>query len=87
VVHRLYPRRIARREAIVQGQGVRFASLRDDRQNKQLKVDIVDANSYIDQLNLILQTLGTPSDETVNRVASEKVSAPAMAKAGSIGSC
>lgn len=30
-------------------------------------------NSYVDQLNQILQVLGTPSDETMDRIGSPKV--------------
>jgi hypothetical protein len=37
-------------------------------------------NSYIEQLSLILQTLGKPDDETLARIGSEKVSFTASEK-------
>lgn len=34
---------------------------------------IIDVSSYVDQLNLILGVLGTPDEDTLQRVGSEKV--------------
>ena len=34
---------------------------------------LTEVSSYVDQLNQILQILGTPSEETMNRIGSPKV--------------
>lgn len=65
----MYSCRTAGRKTNLQGQGV---SLPD--RLYAFDVDNALRKSYIEQLNLILQTLGMPDDETLMRIGSEKAS-------------
>jgi hypothetical protein len=48
---------------------------------------IFKGKDYIDQLNIVLHFLGTPSDATLRRVGSTRVSSPHLHSLGVPGHC
>jgi len=67
----MYLGRVARRQAPFQGQRVSIISHFAQTPNYADRPALL-YFSYIDQLNLILQTLGTPEEATLDRVGSER---------------